>query len=336
MHYKESKQILEKIRQAKKIALICHASPDPDSIGSNIALALVLKKLGKNNTTIFSADKAGDKLDFIYKYKKLTYDHPSDVDLSKFDLLISLDSQQPKVLDNKLVDVKFPADLNVVVIDHHANNTKFGEINLLDGKAAAVSEMLFLIFEDWNVSIDKKVATCLITGIVGDTGAFRFPNTSPRVLEITSKLMQYGANKEEVVFNLYFSVNPILMKFWGEALRNMQIDHDHRFAWVAIPYNVFCELGGPSEATGSTASNFFQSVDGTDFGVVIVEKEPGVITASLRSRTGYDVSKIGAELGGGGHRYAGGGKFRAEFNEGVSKVLEAVKRHAKQNEKSSS
>lgn len=329
MHYKESKYILEKIKKAKKIAMACHASPDPDSVGSNIALALALKQLGKKDVTIFSADKPGDKLDYLYKYKELTLEHTSEVDLSKFDLFISLDSQQPKVLDNKLIDVIFPDSLEVVVIDHHANNKKFGSINLLDEKAAAVSEMLFLIFDDWNVTIDKKIATCLMAGIVGDTGAFRFPNTSARVFEITSKLMKLGADKDKVVFNLYFSVNPDLMNFWGEALRNMQIDQKYKFAWVAIPYEKYKELGSQAEATGSTASNFFQAIEGTDFGAVIVEREKGVIGVSLRSRTGYDVSKIGAELDGGGHRYAGGGKFKAEFNEGVDRVLQAIKKHAK-------
>jgi bifunctional oligoribonuclease and PAP phosphatase NrnA len=329
MHYKESKEILEKIKKAKRIMMACHASPDPDSVGSNIALALALQQLGKKDITIYSADKPGDRLDYLYKYKKLTFEHPTEVDLTKFDLLISVDSQQPRVLDNKMIDLIFPDSLDVVVIDHHTNNTKFGKINLLDTNAAAVSEMLYLVFQDWGITIDKKIATALMTGIVGDTGAFRFPNASARIFDIAGKLIELGANKEDVVFNLYFSTDPLLMRFWGEALRNMQIDKDHHFAWVAMPYEMFESLGSPAEATGSTASNFFQGIDGTDLGAVIVEKPKGIMTVSLRSRTGVDVSKIGAELGGGGHRYAGGGKFKAEFNEGVKIILDAIKKHAK-------
>src|SRR5260221_2106465 len=156
MNYKESKQILEKIKKAKKILLALHSSPDADSASSNLALYVALKQLGKEDITIISADPFPSYLRFLPNSEIIQNKDITKVDLNAFDLFISVDSQQPAVITNTFDEVVLPNELDIIVIDHHQNNKSFGQINLLDTTSPATAEILYLFFEDIKVEITKE------------------------------------------------------------------------------------------------------------------------------------------------------------------------------------
>ena len=184
--------------------------------------------------------------------------------------------------------------------------------------------------EDWGAEINKDIATSLLTGIIGDTGVFRYPGTGASTLKVAGKLMEKGANKDEIVFNVYQSTDFELIKFWGELLRNAKIDKDCKFVWSAIPYEIYKKLDNLRVGRESSASLFAQIVDGTDFGFIAVEQEPQHLYISFRSRTGLDTSKIAVELGGGGHIYASGADIKGlSFKEAINKLLEVARKYAR-------
>jgi len=184
------------------------------------------------------------------------------------------------------------------------------------------------------IKIDKDTAKCLLTGIVSDTGVFRFPGTTARTLVISSKLMSLGVNLQDVLFPLFYSITLKNMKFWGYVLSNIVVDNNGKFAWVAVPHDEYLNYGGEEYLKESTASNFFQSIEGTDFGIVIVEQQKGKINISLRSRTGIDMSKLAILLNGGGHRYAAGASINdLSFDKAVKIVLQVARKYAKNNQK---
>lgn len=327
MNYKESKQILEEIKKTKKILINCHKSPDPDSFGSALALYSVLSDMGKK-VRVLCPTKIETNLKFLEDFSKIEVIDFSDLDFKNFDLFIVLDSSSyDRVTGSK--DVKMP-DMPLVVIDHHKTNTSFGDINLVDESSTSTGELLYKVFRDWEVEINKKAATGLLTGILGDTGVFQYPGSGVKTLKVVQELMGKEADKDEIILGLYRSLKFGLLKFWGEVLSKMRVDEEGRFVWVAVPYERFVELGSLTNGRDSAAGQFAQQVDGTNFGVIMVEEEKDKLSISLRSRTGLDTSEIAKALGGGGHIYASGARIEGlPFDKAVEKVLQVAREYAK-------
>lgn len=331
MNYKESALILEKIKRAKRILINCHVGPDPDSIGSALALYGVLRNLDKEAIIICPTEINNENLYFLKNFKAIKSVDFSKFDFSKFDLFITLDSSNwDQVLGSK--SIKSPK-IPTIVIDHHKTNTRFGEINLIDDKITSTGELLWHICEDWKSKIDKDTASAILTGIVGDTGAFQFPGVTIDTLNVVGELIKLGADKDEIIFHIIRTVNLELIKFWAEILKEMKIDMIGKFAWSAISNSKFRELHSPIEGKTTAASKFGEIIEGTKFGMIMVEQEKGRLSISFRSRTGFDTSKIAVALGGGGHIYASGAKVEGlPFKKAVEKVLETARKFAREKE----
>lgn len=324
MNYELSAKILAEIKKANKILINCHKNPDPDSVGSALAVNRVLEQMGKK-PEIVCVSKIDEAQSFLPGFGKIRVVDFKGIDFSQYDLFLSLDSSTW----DYATGMKNLPSIPIINIDHHRTNDEYGNINLVDKDLVSVAEIMYLLFKDWGVKIDKDVATNLLTGILGDSGVFRFPGTSAKTLEIAGKLMETGADKDRIIFHLCFSYGVEYFKFWGEAFKRMRIDRKGKFAWIAVPYNVFQKYGAKRDFKESTATAFLQSVEGTDFGLIMVEESNGRLGVSLRSRTGLDVSEIALGLGGGGHRYAaGGGVEGLPFKEAVNKVLEICRKYA--------
>lgn len=328
MNYKTSQEILEEINKANKILLNCHRGPDPDSIGSALALSYALEKMGKNTEIICPSEKLYDELSFLRDYEKIKKDvNFSTFDYSKYDLFICQDSSSwDMVSGSKEISI---FDIPIIVIDHHKTNTNFGVINLVDSKSSSVGELLYEIIKDWSIEIDKDIATALLTAIIGETGIFKYPNTEVNTIKIAAELMTKGADKDLIIARVYRSVKFNLIKFWGETLMRVVIDEKGKFIYSAVPYSVFESLGKPDYAKESVCDLFAQITEGTEFGIMMLETEPEKLSISLRARNTFDTSKIAQELGGGGHRAASGAKIVGlTFDEAVKKVLDVTRKYA--------
>ena len=330
MNYKESVKILEEIKKAKSILVNCHRGPDPDSVGSALALYRVLTNLGKTAKVIYPGEELQQNLSFLDGFEKIELVDFSKFDFSKYDLFIALDSSSWYMVSGSK-EIPLPK-IPIVVIDHHLTNEKYGKINLVDEKVTSTGELLYKVFEDWETRIDNKTASSLLTGIIGDTCIFRYPGTSWSTLDVAGKLMKAGADKDAIVFSLYSSSDIQLVKFWGEVLQRMQLDERYKFVWCAVPYEKYVELQSKQLGRESAAGQFLAIVDGTDFGILMVEDKKDSLSISFRSRTGHDTSRIALALGGGGHIYASGAKVEGmPFDQAVNKVLETARRLANEN-----
>ncbi|WKZ26028.1 MAG: bifunctional oligoribonuclease/PAP phosphatase NrnA [bacterium] len=326
-NYNESQLILEEIKRVKRILLNCHRSPDPDSIGSALAMKGVLLAMGKEVEVICPSDELYQNVSYLSGFDTIKKGvNFNEFDFSSFELFITLDSSNWDMVTG--LKNFIPKDIRTIVIDHHHTNNKYGEINLIDQKVTSVGELLYLVFEDWNIVLNKEIADSLMAGIVGDTGAFRYPGANERTFNTVSTLMKLGGDKDKAIHNLYRSDSFELIKFYGEALSSVQIDKEHKFVWTALPHQVYQKYNKLTMAKESVASMFCQVVEGTEFGFVALEQEKDVLAISFRSRTGFDTSAIATELGGGGHIYASGAKVEAPFNEALEKVLTVCRKYA--------
>jgi bifunctional oligoribonuclease and PAP phosphatase NrnA len=327
MNYKESKTILRKVNKAKSILLNCHRGPDPDSIGSALALASVLKNMGKQVDVVCPSEELYEAVDYLVGYE----DIKRNVDFSKFnysnyELFICLDSSSWGMVTG---DDKFSIpDISIVVIDHHHTNTKYGKLNLVDKDISSEGELVYRLFEDWNVAVDKSIATALLTAVVGDTGGFRYSNVTAKTFEVAQKLMEYGADKNMIITRIYADVEFNILKFWGEVLSNIKYDKEGKFIWSAIPFETFEKYGKPTTGKETAASSFAPMVKGTSFGFVAVEQAKDLLSISFRGRDDFDTSLIAKKLGGGGHKVASGAKVEGlPFDKAVEKVLTTIRSH---------
>lgn len=331
MNYKESKQILEEIKKVKKILLNCHRGPDPDGIGSTLAMRLVLRNMSKEVDVICPSSPISKQASYLAGYSeiKLGVDF-SNYDFSKYGLFITLDTPNISLMMGK-DEGKMP-DIKTIVIDHHHLSTLPGDIRLVDEDATSVGEMLYDIFEDWDTSLNKDIAECLLTSIIGDTGAFAYPNVTPKTLSVASKLMGWGADKNMIADRIYRSEDFEMLKFWSVILSKMEIDRDHKFIYSFMSHDEYKKFSHLDDAKAKAASLFAPIVEGTNFGFIGIEEKPKYMTVSFRSRTDFDTSAIAKELGGGGHKVASATKIEGLLFEDASiKVLEIARKYAKKN-----
>lgn len=328
MNYKESVKLLERVREAKKILINCHYKPDADGIGSALAIYLALRKLGDFEIELICPSKIPESYNYLPGSEKIKQVNYSEFDFSKYDLWIIPDAanwwQISGVLDFS------PPGVKVINFDHHETN-EVGFENLIVSKGlSSTAELVYGVFEDWGVELDKDMATAILSGIIGDTGVFRYTNVTSRTLEISKKLMDLGADKNMIVSKTYGSIPFNEIKFWGRILDLMQFEKGYNFVWVAVSLDEYEKYGRPVEAKSASASNFASVVEGTDFGIIIVEEKKDFVTCSFRSRGDFDISPIAAELGGGGHKEAAGARIIGlSFDEAVKKVLDVARKYAK-------
>lgn len=323
MNYEESTQILKEIKKAKKILVNCHRSPDADGVGSSLALYLALKKMGKEVKVVCPSNLRED-LKFLLHSEVIEKINFKKFDFKDYDLFFCLDSAGPNMVtgDEHIPLPKIP----IILIDHHKTNPKFGKINMVDSKVSSTAEIIYLIFEDWKVKIDKDIATLLFSGILSDTGIFQYPGVTGRTFKIAEVLMEKGADKDEIIFRLARSYSFKEVKLWGEILARIKKDESYKFVWSAVPHEIYEKYSKPEGTKESAANLFAPIINDTDFGMVMVEETKGTTTVSLRSRTGFDVSKIALALGGGGHNNAAGGKVSGlSFDEAVEKILRTAR-----------
>ncbi len=247
----------------------------------------------------------------------------SKFDYSLYDLLLVLDTSS----DNRITgskEINLPKNLERIVIDHHITNEYKGESNILDVNASATTEILFRVFQDWNITITPDIATALYSGIAGDTVFFKYLVNPRKLFGIMTELLEKGANHKDLVLKIYNSYDYIEIKLIGEFLRRMKLEKKHKFVWSAIPYKIYEQYGKPKAIREIAADMFFQSIKGADFGIAILEDMPGQVRASFRSNDKVDVSILALKLGGGGHENAAAATLHGKYSDCIKKILETA------------
>ncbi len=327
MNYELSSKVLEEVKKAERILINCHRNPDPDSIGSALALFGVLEEMGKK-VEVICPTKLDKNTNFLKNFEKIKTVDFKKFNFKEFDLFMVLDSSTWDMVTGAR-DISRPEGLRIITIDHHFTNDNFGDINLIDPKLTSAAELLYKVINDWRVEINSVTATALLAGIISDTGAFRYPGVSKETLQIASDLISKGADKEKIIFNIFNNLELNVLKMVGEMISKLELDEKHKFCWCAIPLSLYENYGKPDGAKEYASNTFIQSITGTDFGIIMVEVEEKKLSVSFRSRGSVDVKKIALALGGGGHKAAAGANILGvAFDDAVIKVLETARKTA--------
>lgn len=329
-YYQESQTIFSKIRRSKKILVNCHNYPDPDSIGSALALRQILLNMGKQVDVICPTSKLPSNLSFLKGYEKINIGvNFNSFDFSKYDLVIFIDSANLKIVTGVDTSTDLSKINDLIVIDHHLGNDLVSTTKLIDIKASSVGEMIFKLFTDNQIQIDPIISTSLLTAIYGDTWILTLPSASEDTYEVINKLIHNGADRNRVVMSLAKSESVKMFKFWKIILDKIQIDQENRFAYAFIPNNEYHDFADVEEAKSKAASIFSNGLIDTDFGMIGIETRVGKLNVSFRARTDFDTSKISRSLGGGGHKEMSAVIIEGlTFEEAVEKVLSVCRKYA--------
>ncbi len=312
----ESQTAAQLIRQAQDILVICHVMPDGDAIGSLLGLGWALHKLGKEHT-LACADPVPDPFAYLPGSETIVAQPEGN-----YDLVISLDCSDLKRL-GAAYDQDSLRGVPIINIDHHITNVGFGRVNWVDPSSAATAQMMLKLIECLEVPLDPTIATCLLNGIVTDTRGFRTPNTTPDVMEATTRLMTVGVSLSEITEQVFNRRPLAVIRLWGKALSGVQLDG--RIIWTEISQAMKQECGLGSDSDDGLVS-FLASACEADVGVVFTEKDDGTIDVSMRSMPGIDISSVAMRLGGGGHPQAAGCNLNSSLAEAREKVLAELRR----------
>ncbi|MDR0902838.1 MAG: bifunctional oligoribonuclease/PAP phosphatase NrnA [Opitutaceae bacterium] len=282
----------------QRIAVVGHARPDGDCIGSQIALARVLRARG-HEVVCVNGDPVPRRLQYLVGDMPvvLTADTPPGDWTAIF--VDCADHMRGGARARK----RFPAP--AAVIDHHLSNTGFSACDIIDATSAAACEILAGLFLDNAIDIDPATARALYAGIVTDTGMFRFNSTTRRTFMLAAELVARGASPSEAGYEIYERESPGKLRLLQRFLESLSFECGGRVCIGLLPDGVFEQTGADAEDTEGLV-DYARCIDGVDIGV-LVEERAGAVKASFRAKNpAFRVDQIAAQFGGGGHACAAG------------------------------
>ena len=310
------KEVIEAIKNHKRFLITAHVNLEGDSIGSQLAMSQLLKKLGKEGVIVDS-----DEIPEHYKFLPHAGEVSNKIDKTlAFDAGIVLDCPTLK-RTGKVRDL-ISKDTLVINIDHHISNEKFGKINWVDPNASSAGEMVYKLFKEMGVALNKETALCIYIAILTDTGSFNYDNTSSITHEIASELLGYGLDPAAVSEDVYERRSVADIKFLGLVLSTLKLTSSGEIAYLEITRKMMRDL--KIEASKSEGFiNYARSIDGVKIAVMFREdpKDSGKVNVSFRAKGDVDVNGIAAHFGGGGHMKAAGCLIEGTLAEAERKVL---------------
>jgi bifunctional oligoribonuclease and PAP phosphatase NrnA len=305
--------VVEAIRDRERFLVTTHENPDGDALGSLLATHLALRSLGKDSV-MFLAGPA--PLPGEYRFLALgdlQRDLPADASERT---LVAVDcANESRIGADAAVLHLSPFTLN---IDHHHDNSRFGDVDLVDAEASSTGELLRDVFAELGIELTPELAEPLYTALVTDTGRFQYANTTPKALRLAAELVEAGADVHKVFQDVYENVQFAKLKLLARALERAQVYEGGRLVVSYLLRDDFAEVGAV-EPYSEGIIDFLRAVEGADMAAMIREPPRGGSPArrvSLRaSHDEIDVSAIARASGGGGHRQAAGFSSDASIEE---------------------
>jgi phosphoesterase RecJ-like protein len=291
-------RILEAIAANRTFLVTTHENPDGDAVGSSLALASYLRRIGKE-VTIHFCDPVPDLYTFLPLADQVTQTLPEQ----DFDLCFVLDVGEFKRAGKVITGCRrIGAFVN---IDHHLDCDPFGALNLIDPTACATGALIYRILAAAGWEMDHDTALCLYTAVITDTGSFRYSNANPEAFTIAADLVARGVNTWFVAERLYESQPRQRLELLALVLATLSISPRGDFAGVTVTLAMYETTGTNAEYTDGFV-NYPRSIRGVEVAVLFREIKAGLFKVGFRSKGKVDVSALAAAFGGGGHHNAAG------------------------------
>ena len=302
----------DELKKLNRIVVTGHVNPDGDAVGSALALAAILKQLGKDVRVVFNDDMPRNFS--ILPYRSEIEKPPANGEKIPADALVIVDASPDRI--GRVLEC---VDAPILNIDHHVSNDGEGRKLYCDPDSAATAEIIFKLGMDLNVELTKEIAACIYVGIATDSGFFCYSNTTPRTLWIASKLLEVGVRPN--VISEVLEERPLaVIVGLGEALRTLELWHDGKAAGIFLDRELTSKL--------ETTEGFIDQIrviEGVDVALMLKCTGENVCRVSMRSKN-VDVTKIALQFDGGGHIRAAGCTLKMPFDEAKKAIVDAIDR----------
>ena len=311
--------ILEEINKANSIVILTYENPDGDAIGTGLALYNALKQYDKNPDIIIP------EYPRTFEFLPGTSEIKKESDIEKYDLAISVDCSTIKMLNGFS---KYFENANMKIsIDHHSTNTMFGDINFVNPDAPACAQIMIFILEHFGIEITQDIGTCLLTGIITDTGGFKYSGVTAETFEFVAWLLNKGIN----VSKIYRQVLQIKTKAHFElnkiANNRLEFLEDGKIAYTYITMEDEESVNAESGDHEGIVENG-RDIEGVEVSIFVRQTEKGY-KVSMRSNENVNVADVCLMFGGGGHPRAAGITMQGTLEQIKEKLLYQVKAQLK-------
>ena len=307
------------IAGASLVALACHVVPDGDALGSMLALHHVFRAAGIPSLAAFAGPQVIGP-----HYRDLpgleTLSDPADFPTQP-ELMVTLDCGSIERLGAFQHQARAAREL--VVIDHHVSNTRFGSVHLIDPSAAASAVIVARLIEALGLPLNREAATCLYAGLVCDTGRFQYESANIEAFELARRLLEFDVPVARLNRALFEEHRLAYLRLVGEILGRATLDQQKGFIWAAITQDDLARFGVSMEETEGVI-DFLRQAREAEVSCVLKEAPDGSLRVSLRSLGAVDVSALAARHGGGGHRFAAGFTASDSIRTVVERIAQAL------------
>ncbi|MDR9854587.1 bifunctional oligoribonuclease/PAP phosphatase NrnA [Paenibacillus sp. VCA1] len=317
----------QSLEQAKQFLLkhddylvVSHIQPDGDAVSSTVAVGWLLSCLGKKFTLI-NEGPIPERMRFLLMADRIVNMEQQPLD-RMFGHVICVDCADFARVGQTAR--YFAEDAMILNIDHHPTNNGYGSVALIKPDAAATAEILHDLIDACGLEWTTDIATAIYTGLLTDTGGFRYSNTSPKVMSIASELLGYGVNGPELCETLLESMSLPQMKVLVKALSTMEMTPDGKICWVYVTPEHMQEAGASNEDLEGIV-NYPRNIQGVEVGILFKVIHDHAVKVSLRSAGNVDVAALAQSFGGGGHVRAAGCRLEANLESSIEQVIERVK-----------
>lgn len=309
------KEIADELKGAKSIVIFPHIMMDGDALGSAVALCKALRNEGKD-AKILIEDKIPDYLMFL---DNDYCTHDQDI-CKNADICLCIDCGELKRFPKRR-DV-FLSGKKKICVDHHPTSPGIGDLNYIDGTAAATGELVYDLLTAMETQIDSEIANAIFAAITTDTGNFQYSNTTKRSHEIVMSLFDHGLDAYSTSVALYENESLEKISLMGRVMSECEVIADGKAIVATISQKLLEETGARMEDTEGIVGTM-RSIKGVDIAVLIKEKEKRNIKVSLRAKKG-NVAEIAVRFEGGGHERAAGCTIYSDLETAKEKIVSAV------------
>ena len=312
-------KVMDVIEHNDNFLIASHIDPEGDSLGSQLALAQLLKAKNKKYIIVNHSP-----VPYLYKFLPFVDEikKPSSRFLGKVALILDC----PEIKRIAEVEKIINHGCLIVNIDHHISNKKFGDINWVEPNTSCAAEMIYKLYQCFNIKLNKNVALCLYVGILTDTGSFHYSNTSSQTHRLANQLLKFGINPASVYKQLYENMTVSDLRLFNLVLDTVKLDPSGQIAWIKLSRDMLkkskakmkeceCFISQIRALKGVKVAAFFRETE-----------EKNKIKVSLRSKGDADVNKIAQFFGGGGHKAASGLTIKGSLNKAEKLVINQVKK----------
>ncbi len=310
--------IIQEIEKAQSIVILTHETPDGDAIGSSLAMRVALKQIGKEPDVVIR------EVPKIFDFLPGRDEIKSDSDIEEYDLAISLDCADFKRL---VGNEYFEKAKQTIVIDHHGSNKMYGDINFVNPVAPACCQILIGMFQYFDIKIDKELGTCILTGIITDTGGFRYSGVTPETFEFTAELLEKGVNVSEIYKRVLETKTKANFELMKRTVNRMEFLEDGKVTFTYITNKDLEEVDAKIGDHEGLVENG-RDIEGVEVSVFIRQRDNDENTykVSMRSNDYVNVSDVCLMFGGGGHERAAGAIVQGDIEQVKQKVMKELKK----------